>query len=102
MTNIKITFDYVVTKDQVLFTLEDQPIISLKGLSGITADIGIGKSQMCEIFAAYYANPKQASKYITCLSTSTKKCLYVDTERKPNDCFNGLSRIKEHSKLIVH
>lgn len=97
MISERITFMYEPKKDQVLFTLENQPIISIDNISGLTADIGTGKSHVCEIFAAYWINPKIANNHLKCINNDGI-CLYIDTERSPGDCFNGLLRIEKHCK----
>ena len=93
-----ITFDYNMNPEQLLFTLEDQPILSIGNLMGITADIGVGKSQICEIFAAYWLNISVAKHNVHCVNNDGS-CMYIDTERTQNDCYNGLVRIKNHSQL---
>ena len=78
-----ITFDCKISPEQLLFTLEDQPILSIGNIMGITADIGVGKSQICEIFAAYWLNPSTARHNIHCIN-SDGQCMYIDTERTEN------------------
>jgi len=92
-----ISFQYTPSKEYILYTLEQQPIVSIGNLTGITADIGVGKSQLCEILASYWINPTIALHDMQC-TQSQGKCLYIDTERTPNDCYKGLLRIQHHTQ----
>lgn len=91
-----ITFQYMPTSEQLLFTLEHHSILSTGNMLGLTANIGAGKSQICELFASYWINPEIAKYTIQC-HHNNGKCLYVDTERTENDCFKGLLRIQTHT-----
>jgi hypothetical protein len=98
MNYLDMNFNYMPSQEHLLFTINAHPILSIGNMLGITANIGAGKSQICEIFASYWINPSAAIQAINSHNT-TGKCLYIDTERTPNDCYQGLCRIKQHTQL---
>lgn len=97
--SITIHDEFVPPLHTELLYLDHQLVLSKGYMMGIVAASGIGKSQMCEYFASVWITP-ELSKHIQ-FTTHKQSCLYIDTERSLNDCYNGLQRIKGRCGLSI-
>ena len=90
--SITINDEFVPPPNTELLYLDNQLVLSKGYMMGIVAASGVGKSQICEYFASIWIKP-ELSQHIQ-FKTYDQSCLYIDTERSLNDCYNGLQRIK--------
>ena len=91
-----ITASFIPEKESHILYFNSTPILSLGNISGIVAETGIGKSQLCEYITSIWLQECISHSTITSkLKTDSQKSplLYIDTERPDNNIYDGIKRI---------
>ena len=83
-----------------IITIDDKRVLSQGGYLAFISKPGAGKSSICEAIVASAVNPGCDSLGITASLTSNRnKCLYIDTERTPQDTWLSWQRTMQRADI---
>lgn len=88
-------------KANPIILLDNKRVLTQGNYMLVTSKAGTGKSSICEAIASNVLNPDCDSLgFKVSLSNNRNKCLYIDTERTPQDSWLSWERMMTRAKIF--